>query len=536
MAFNLADLAEHTSDVVPNRTALICGDRTVTFGELDARANRLAHHLAANGIGERDHVAIYSYNSIEYVESMLAAYKLRAVPINVNYRYVTDELVYLFDNADIVAAIFQASFSSPIAEVADRLPRLRHFVEIGDGTVEPTPTGAVRYEDALAAFGPERDFAARDDGDLYILYTGGTTGMPKGVMWRHEDVFRALGGGIDFVTGERIIDEFQLARLAGESEPTPGLVLAPLMHGAAQWGTLGGLFKGVTNVLLPRFDPHLVWRAIEQHRIAVISITGDAMARPLIDALAEGDYDTSSLVAIASTAAVFSPVVKAQIFDLLPNLIISEAVGSSEGGFNGMRAGTKEDAAPTMTDGGGLLNVPLGPDSKIIADDNTPVQPGEIGRLARGGNVPIGYYKDPAKTASTFIEVEGVRHSVPGDLARLELDGSMTLLGRGSQCINSGGEKIYPEEVEATIKGHPAVFDALVLGVDDERWGQKVVAVVQTRPGEVLTLDELAAFCQAKLARYKLPRAMHLVDEMPRQPSGKPDYQRARGLIETGAR
>ena len=289
MAFNLADLAEHTSDVVPDRTALICGDRTVTFAELDARANRLAHHLAANGIGERDHVAIYSYNSIEYVESMLAAYKLRAVPINVNYRYVTDELVYLFDNADIVAAIYQASFSPHIAEVADRLPQLRHFVEIDDGTVEPTPTGAVRYEDALAAFGPERDFGVRDDGDLYILYTGGTTGMPKGVMWRHEDVFRALGGGIDFVTGERITDEFQLARLAGESEPTPGLVLAPLMHGAAQWGTLGGLFKGVTNVLLPRFDPHLVWQAIEQHRIAVISITGDAMARPLIDALTEGD-------------------------------------------------------------------------------------------------------------------------------------------------------------------------------------------------------------------------------------------------------
>ena len=189
-----------------------------------------------------------------------------------------------------------------------------------------------------------------------------------------------------------------------------------------------------------------------------------------------------------------------------------------------------------MTDGGGLLNVPLGPDSKIIGDDNTPVQPGEIGRLARGGNVPIGYYKDPVKTAATFIEVEGVRHSVPGDLARLELDGTMTLLGRGSQCINSGGEKIYPEEVESAIKGHPAVFDALVLGVDDERWGQKVVAVVQVRPGEVLTLEDLAAFCQTKLARYKVPRALHLVDEMPRQPSGKPDYRRARGLIEPVAR
>ncbi len=532
MAFNLADLAEHTADVVPDRTALICGDRTVTFGELEARANRLAHHLAAEGVGERDHVAIYSYNSIEYVEAMLAAYKLRAVPINVNYRYVTDELVYLFDNADVVAVVYQASFSLRIAEVEDQLPMLRHLVEIDDGTADPTPTGAVRYEDALAAQSPERDFGSRDDGDLYILYTGGTTGMPKGVMWRHEDVWRTLGGGIDFVTGERITDEFQLSRVAGEAEPPVGLVLAPLMHGAAQWGTLGGLFKGVTNVLLPRFDPHLVWEAVERYRIAVITITGDAMARPLIDALTEKSYDTSALVAISSTAAVFSPIVKDQLFELLPNVFISEAVGSSEGGFNGMRLVEK---GSTSGEHGGLINVALGPDSKIIDADDKPVQRGEVGRLARGGNVPLGYYKDPAKSAATFIDVEGQRHSVPGDYARLELDGTMTLLGRGSQCINSGGEKIYPEEVESALKAHPKVFDALVLGVDDERWGQRVSAVVQPRPGDEPTLAELVEFCQTKLARYKAPRELHLVAEMPRQPSGKPDYKRARQVIEAPA-
>ena len=531
MAFNLADLAEHTADVVPDRTALICGDRKVTFGELDARANRLAHHLAAHGVGERDHVAIYSYNSIEYVEAMLAAYKLRAVPINVNYRYVEDELVYLFDNADVVAVIYQASFSPRIAAVKDQLPLLRHLVEIDDGTLDPTPTGAVRYEVALASQTADRDFEPRDDGDLYVLYTGGTTGMPKGVMWRHEDVWRTLGGGIDFVTGERITDEYQLARVAGEAEPPIGLVLAPLMHGAAQWGTLGGLFKGITTVLLPRFDPHLVWAAVERYRIAVITITGDAMARPLIDALVERTYDTSGLVAISSTAAVFSPIVKDQLFELLPNVFITEAVGSSEGGFNGMRLVDKGNTSGG--NGGGLINVPLGPDSKIIDADNKPVKRGEIGRLARGGNVPIGYYKDPAKTAATFIDVEGERHSVPGDFARLELDGTMTLLGRGSQCINSGGEKIYPEEVESALKAHPKVFDALVLGIDDDRWGQRVAAVVQPRVGEVPTLEELVAFCQTKLARYKAPRELHLVDEMPRHPSGKPDYKRARDVIES---
>ncbi|MCU1499070.1 MAG: acyl-CoA synthetase [Acidimicrobiales bacterium] len=532
MAFNLADLAEHTADAVPGRTALICGDRQVTFGELDARANRLAHHLAAQGIGERDHVAIYSHNSLEYVETMMAAYKLRAVPINVNYRYVDDELVYLFDNADVVAAVYQRSFARRIAAVKDRLPQLGHFVEIDDGSDGPTVTGAVRYEDAMAEGSPERDFGPRDAGDLYILYTGGTTGMPKGVMWRHEDVWRTLGGGIDFVTGERITDEHQLSRVAAEAVPPTGLVLAPLMHGAAQWGTLGGLFKGVTNVLLPRFDPHLVWSAVETYRIAVITITGDAMARPLIDALQAKPYDTSSLVAISSTAAVFSPVVKDQLFDLLPNLFISEAVGSSEGGFNGMRLVEKGKTAAAAGGGGGLVNVPLGPDSKIIGIDDKPVQPGEIGRLARGGNVPIGYYKDPAKTAATFIDVEGERHSVPGDFARLELDGTMTLLGRGSQCINSGGEKIYPEEVESTLKAHPKVFDALVIGVDDERWGQAVAAVVQPREGEAPTLAELSEHCQATLARYKVPRRLHLVDEMPRQPSGKPDYKRARLVAE----
>jgi 3-oxocholest-4-en-26-oate---CoA ligase len=559
VAFNLADLIEHAVDAVPERTALICGDRSITYAQLEQRANRLAHHFAANGVVERQHVAIYAYNSIEFVETMFAAYKLRAVPINVNYRYVEDELVYLYDNADVVATVFQDEFCARIAAVRDRLPMLQHLVVFGDRPCEID--GVVEYEDALASASPKRDFGERDDGDLYILYTGGTTGFPKGVMWRHEDVFRTLGGGIDFVTGEWISDEFALARSGAENPLGHALVLAPLMHGAAQWTTFGALFRGTTVVLLPKFDPHDVWAAVEEYAIGGLAITGDAMARPLIEALMEGrpnsvargegsagdephrggdsersepseptnqrsSYNTSSVYSVSSTAAVFSPVMKEQFLELLPNAFISEAVGSSESGFNGLRLLEKGGTANNS----GLINVNMGPDTIVLDDDNRPVEPGAVGRMARGGNVPLGYYKDAAKTAATFIEVDGKRYSVPGDLARLEEDGTMTLLGRGSQCINSGGEKIYPEEVEAALKAHPEVYDVLVVGVDDERWGQKVAAVVQPRASTQPSLDDLVEHCRTRIAGYKVPRALHLVDEIPRQPSGKPDYPRARQL------
>ena len=529
MAFNLADLVEHSVDLVPERVALICGNRSITYAELEERSNRLAHHLADSGIQERQHVAIYSYNSIEFVETMLACYKLRAVPINVNFRYVEEELIYLFDNADAVACVFQAEFCPRMAGVRDKLPQLQHLIVVEDGTGTPCELdGVAKYEEALASASPARDFGPRDDGDLYVLYTGGTTGFPKGVIWRHEDVFRTLGGGIDFVTGERVEEEDKLARDGAAAAPSHGLVLAPLMHGAAQWTTLGGLFRGTSIVLLAKFDPHDVWAAVERYRIATLAITGDAMARPLIDALQERSYDTSSLVAVSSTAAVFSPVVKDQLFELLPNLFVSEAVGSSETGFNGLRLLEKGATANDT----GLVNVNRGPDTIVIDEENRPVQPGETGRMARGGNVPLGYYKDPAKTAATFVEVEGKRYSVPGDFARLELDGTMTLLGRGSQCINSGGEKIYPEEVEAALKAHPGVFDVLVVGVDDDRWGQKVTAVVQPRPGASITLEDLVEHSRTRIAGYKVPREMVVVDLIPRQPSGKPDYPRAKKLIE----
>jgi acyl-CoA synthetase (AMP-forming)/AMP-acid ligase II len=533
VAWNIADLIEHTVDAVPDRVALVArdpsgGERPETYAELDARANRLAHHLAEHGVGAGDHVGIYGFNSVEFVETILAAYKLRAVPINVNYRYVEAELRYLFDNADLVALVHDARYAPRIAAVRESLPMLRHLVAIDDGSGDDgsgpdvSGLGSVSYDDALAAASPERDFGERSDDDIYILYTGGTTGMPKGVVWRQEDVIRVLGGGIDFDTGEKIADEYRFSRQAAESTVDgKSIVIAPLMHGAAQWTTLGSLFNGRTCVLMPKFDPDEVWEAIERHKIPSLSITGDAMARPLAEALEAGDYDASSLTTIASTAAVFSAVVKDKFLELLPNLVIAEAVGSTETGYNGATVFVKGTQTKP-----GLPTVRMGPDTVVLDDDFNVVQPGSgvVGKMARGGNVPLRYHKDPEKSAATFVTVDGKRFAVSGDFAVVEEDGTMTLLGRGSVCINSGGEKIFPEEVEAALKAHPAVFDAVVVGVPDERWGERVAAVVQPRPGEQPTVEDLDAHCRQHVAGYKVPKEVHLVTRIERSPSGKPDY------------
>jgi acyl-CoA synthetase (AMP-forming)/AMP-acid ligase II len=345
--------------------------------------------------------------------------------------------------------------------------------------------------------------------------------MPKGVIWRHEDVFRTLGGGMDFQTGEKVMDEWALAKAAVENAPRVSFPIAPLMHGAAQWGALGGLFNGNTVVLIPKFEPHGVWATVERERVNTLAITGDAMARPLVETLLESSYDTSSLIVISSSAAIFSPSVKDQFLELLPNVMISDAVGSSETGYSG--AALVQKGAEQK---GGGPTVKLGPDTIVLDEGGKPVQPGSgvIGMVARSGNVPLGYYKDPEKTAATFVTIEGRRYAIPGDFALVEANGSMTLLGRGSVSINSGGEKLFPEEVEAALKSHPAVFDCLVVGVRDERWGQRVVAVVQARPGQVPILEDLQAHARQHIAGYKVPRSLHLVDEVKRQPSGKPDY------------
>ncbi|MFN8016693.1 MAG: acyl-CoA synthetase [Acidimicrobiales bacterium] len=532
--FNIADLFERAVDAVPDRLALVCGEGRFTFREMDAEANRLANHLLAQGFGHGDHIGIYGQNSAEWMIAMVAIFKIRAVPININFRYVEDELAYLFDNADLVCVVHDQEYIERIAHVREQAPGLRHFVMIADGSdQDPDAIGAVAWGDAVADASPERPQLDRTDDDLYVIYTGGTTGMPKGVVWRHEDVFYALGGGVDAYTNERVTHGMQLAEKAAASEaPMVTLNAPPLMHGAAQWGALRFFFEGNTVVFVPKFSAEAIWDAVEKDKVSTLVITGDAMARPLTEALeAEPDrWDLSSMFVLSSSAAIFSPTLKRRMFDLLPNIIIVDAIGSSESGMNGMVVMTKDE---TITQSGGGPTVKAGRDAVVLDEELRPLPPGtgEVGKLARGGNIPIGYYKDPKKTAETFVTApDGTRYVVAGDFARLEEDGTITLLGRGSVCINSGGEKIYPEEVEGVLKALPSVYDTLVVGVPDDRWGQAVCAVVQAREGATPTLEELQAHAHEHLARYKAPRHLVLVDQIQRSPSGKPDYPWATAL------
>jgi 3-oxocholest-4-en-26-oate---CoA ligase len=511
MALNFADLFEHAVDAFGERTAVICKDRQVTYAELEERTNRLAHHLAGLGVGPGDHVGLYARNSIEAVETLLAACKLRAAVININYRYIGNELAYHVRDADVAVLVHDQELAPVVDDAVppgrSELPR----VVIGGD-----------YGEALWAASPDRDFGPRSNDDVYIIYTGGTTGRPKGVMWRHEDIWRTLAGGIDFMTGEPLEDEWTQSRNGAEGNGMVRLTPAPLIHGAAMVATLGALFVGDTVVLLPKFDPHALWEAVQRHKVNVLSVIGDAMARPLMDALAAGNYDTSSLVSLNSTAALFSPAVKDACAKALPNVFLSEAIGSTETGFAGMgfvSAGAEHRGGPTVN---------AGPDVIVIGDDGTPVKPGQTGRLARGGHIPLGYYKDPVKTAEMFTEVNGKRYAVPGDWARVEEDGTVTLLGRGNTCVNTGGEKVFPEEVEGALKSHPDVFDVLVIGVPDPVLGQRVAALVQPRPGAAPDPETLQEHARTQIAGYKVPRTIWLVDAIGRTAAGKADYGWAR--------
>ncbi len=520
MQFNLADLFEHAVDTWGEREYLVAGGERRTYAHMEERANRLAHHLADQGIGPGDHVGIYGVNSVEWIESLWAIFKLRAVWININYRYVADELAYLFANADLKALIHDDAFSDRVAGVAAQMPDLRHRLVIGG---DRSADGA--FEAAMAEGSPKRDFAPRSGDDRYILYTGGTTGLPKGVVWRHEDVLFALGGGIDILTGERATKPEDLAERGRKMGfAITFLPIAPLMHGATQWAVMGQSFMGNRVVLMSQFDAHEVWRLVEAEKVNSLMMTGDAMARPLIEALDEEPSktcDLSSLLSLSSTAAVFSPSLKDQYLERFPGIVLIDAIGSSEGGGNGVvileKGKTAMRGGPTVSPVAGTV---------VLDDDLRPVEPGSgvVGRVARSGDIPVGYYNDPVKTAATFVEVDGTRYVVPGDMAVVEDDGSITLLGRGSQSINSGGEKIFPEEVEAAVKSHPAVYDAVVVGVPDERWGQRVSAVVQAREGTTPDLASVQEHCRTKIAGYKVPRELHLVDVMQRSPSGKADY------------
>jgi len=537
VALNIADLFEHAVDAAPDNLALKVGDRTMTYAELEAESNRLAHFLAAQGVGPGDHVGIYAKNSLEHVVAVLAVVKVRAVTININYRYVEGELDYLFDNADLVALIHERPYAPLVAACFPKHDRLRLAVVMPDA-LEPDDAsdvsayGGVLWADALAGQSPERDFAPRSADDLHIIYTGGTTGFPKGVMWRHEDFWRVLGGGIDFYTGQPLEEHDQSKQATDPRMVT--FPLSPLMHGGAQAGLLMHLFAGHLTILEPKFDPVRTWEIIEREGVQLIFMTGDAMARPLIEAYEEhGGYDCPNLIAISSSAAIFSRAVKQRWMEAFPNSFFTDSIGASETGFQGTGLQDKNNIS---TDG---PVVALGPNSVVIDEDNRILDMekdiGKIGRLGRGGNVPVGYYKDPQKSAATFLEINGKRYSVPGDNARIEPGNQVTLLGRGSNCVNTGGEKVYPEEVEMAIKAHPAVYDCLVVGIPDEKYGQAVAAVVQPREGQSLELEELRSFLRSSLSGYKLPRSLTLVEEVPRNATGNAQYPKAKEMALSGS-
>ncbi|MFE4530267.1 acyl-CoA synthetase [Streptomyces anulatus] len=533
MEYNLADLFESVVDAVPDREALLYVDhpgtgaeRRLTYAELDAAANRIAHHLIDAGIRPGEHLGLHLYNGVEYLQTVLGALKARIVPVNVNYRYVEEELVYLYRDADLAALVFDGEFDERVAAAAPQAPGLRHLVRVGPAPAAPPAVPVVPFTEAERSGGSGRGFAPRSADDQFIIYTGGTTGMPKGVMWRQEDLFfSGLGGGAP--TGEPVKAPQELAeRVAAGGDGITFFPTPPLMHGTSTLTAFIGFNFGQRVVVHRKFVPAEVLRTIEKEKVTSVSLVGDAMLRPLIDCL-NGPLrgtDCSSLFSVSSSGAIMSDSVRAEFQALVPTVMLLNNFGSSESGFNGTATA---DSGPERG-----FRVQVNARTAVV-DPVTyePVAPGEPGRIAQRGHVPLGYYNDPAKTADTFFRRGEERWVLLGDMATVDADGIVTVLGRGSQCINTGGEKVYPEEVEQALKSHPDVYDALVAGVPDERWGNRVAAVVQLREdAKALTLEAVQAHCRTRLAGYKIPRALVLADRIQRSPSGKADYRWAKAV------
>ncbi|MET8744727.1 acyl-CoA synthetase [Streptomyces sp. NPDC004728] len=534
MEYNLADLFESVVDAVPEREALVYVDhpgtgaeRRLTYAELDAAANRLAHHLIEAGITAGEHLGLHLYNGVEYLQTVLACLKARIVPVNVNYRYVEEELIYLYRDADLAALVFDAEFDERVAAAAPKAPGLRHLVRVGVPEAGVRGPDAVAFTDAEASGSPERGFPPRSPDDQFIIYTGGTTGMPKGVMWRQEDLFfSGLGGGAP--TGEPVKSPQELAeRVAAGGDGITFFPTPPLMHGTSTLTAFIGFNFGQRVVVHRKFVPEEVLRTIEKEKVTSVSLVGDAMLRPLIDAL-KGPLkgtDCSAMFSVSSSGAIMSDSVRAEFQELVPTVMLLNNFGSSESGFNGTATA---DSGP---ENGFRLRVNS---RTAVVDPATyePVAPGEPGRIAQRGHVPLGYYNDPGKTAETFFRRGEERWVLLGDMATVDEEGIVTVLGRGSQCINTGGEKVYPEEVEQALKAHPDVYDALVAAVPDERWGNRVAAVVQLREGAAEpTLDDLQTHCRTRLAGYKIPRRLVITHRIQRSPSGKADYRWARSVV-----
>jgi 3-oxocholest-4-en-26-oate---CoA ligase len=519
--FNFADLWEAVWPRVAERDALVCGDQRRTYEQLGRRVNQLARHLQSVGVRQGDHVGLCMPNRVEWLEGFLAAFSIRAVPINLNHRYTSAELSALLENDGARAVLYDDATAGEVEPVAAKLG-MDILLRAGDD-----------FEAALAAQSDEPLDIARSGDDHYVIYTGGTTGMPKGVVWRQEDAFYACLGGGDpsRLTGPCERPEQVLERIAPSMSYLP---VAPLMHAAAQWTSLMWLFGGGKTTLMPgSLDPEAVWQAVDDEKVNSITVVGDAVAKPLMDCwdANPGRWDVSSLFAIANGAAPMSPAMKARIADTFPDKMMIDGMGSSETGAQG-----SERLEPGAASGArGTPRFTAFADTCVVGEDRKPLEPGSgvIGRLALTGHIPLGYHNEPEKTAETFVEVDGRRYVVTGDMATVEADGSIQLLGRGSQCINTGGEKVFPEEVEAVLHGHPAVEDVLVVGVPDERWGSAVTAVVAPAGGATPSLEELREHCRATLAGYKLPKHLVLVDRVRRSPAGKANYPWAEQTAKT---
>ncbi|RWA19217.1 acyl-CoA synthetase [Mycolicibacterium elephantis DSM 44368] len=537
--FTVPAVADTVAAAIGDREFIIQGDRRYTYAQVVERANRLAAYLHTRGLGchtERselqghevgqDLLGIYAYNGPEYVEGMLGSWRARVAPFNVNYRYVKNELHYLLADSGATALIYHAAFAPRVAEVLPNLPNLRVLIQIADDSGNDLVHGAVDYESIVASGAAAPPPVEPSPDDLYVLYTGGTTGMPKGVLWRQHDIFMTSFGGRNMATGELTTSYDQIARRVAENPGTKIFTLPPLMHGAAQWAVMTALSTGQA-VVFPttpaHFDPDEVVRIIEKEKVLAVQVVGDAMARPLADAIERSSADLSSMAVVANGGALLTPTGKQRLIDVKPGLIVMDGVGSSETGIQ-MNHMSAPGAVST-----GKFNA--GPDTFVAAEDLSKIlDPGHdgIGWLAQRGYVPLGYKGDAEKTAKTFPVIDGVRYSIPGDRARHLADGGIELLGRDSVTINSGGEKIFAEEVETAVLSHPAVADVVVSGRPSERWGQEVVAVVALVEGASADADELIEHAAQSIARYKLPKAVVFRPSIERSPAGKADYRWAR--------
>ena len=528
--WNFADIYEAVAHAIPDRPCQIQGERVFTWAEFDRRADALAADFVAIGMGHQAKVACYLYNGPEYLETMTAAFKVSMAPVNTNYRYGAEEIVYLFDNADAEAVVFHACFSDLVEQVRDRLPKVKRWYVVSDETGDG-PAWASAYEDVVSSgASPEVDWPRSGD-DLLLLYTGGTTGMPKGVMWRQDDLFNVLGAGGNAVTGAAPADD--VADLVSRIDPAVGgpvtLVACPLMHGTGQFSALNSMATGGTIISLAnrKFDVSELFGTIERRRVTNLIIVGQAFAGPMLDHLEEdpGRFDLSSLALVVSSGVMWSRENKDGLLRHIPQVLLFDSFGSSEAvGMGGSvsGAGVAEQTA----------RFALGANCAVFADDGTRVEPGSgaQGMVAVGGFIPLGYYKDEAKTAQTFRTFEGRRWSVPGDFAEVNEDGSLKLLGRGSVCINTGGEKVFPEEVEEALKTHPGVRDAVAVGLPDPRFGETICAVVEAEGDAELSLHELSDHVKGSLAHYKAPRNLVVVGTIGRAPNGKVDYKRLKAL------